>query len=184
LLNSGPITRYNEVETDRAVTDKLSDYVKAVLTSVGLNNGFAHTEIFVKDSGEPVVIEVNPRASGACGFPNRLAAMEQLLPQPALLTSVLFDDYRESTYAPPDRPHARMLALSHLSNDPLPELEPLLQRFSTVRMVHQIKHAGYMHAKPPRSVFDGVAGVLCYSDDADRLAEESEEILGQDLRGW
>jgi hypothetical protein len=184
LLNGSPIYRYAEAVTDRAITDKLGNYVKSVLTSVGLNNGFAHTEVFIRDNGEPVLIEVNPRASGALGFLNRIAAVEKLLPQPALLKSVLFEHCRESTYAPPDRLHARLLFLSHFSNEPLPELESLLQRFSTVQIVHQIKNAGYAHAKPPYALFDLVAFVLCNSDDAGRLTEESEEILLQDLKGW
>ena len=183
-IDGTSITRYAELECDQSVCEVLVDYTRSVLTSLGVHNGFGHTEVFLTADGEPVLIELNPRTSGASGFGNRLATAEHLRCQPEMLKAVLFDEFRNTDYVVPDRPRARLLTLSHFSENPLPELEPLLRQYSSVTRVQQMRPTGYRHETPPRSVLDFVALVLCRSEDHDQLMRESEEILQRDLQGW
>ncbi len=184
LVDGSPMYRYAELETSQELADVLSEYVRGVLSSVGMANGFAHTEVFVRDDGTPVLIEVNPRASGAMGLPNRLVTFEGRMSQPELLSAVLFENYRETTYVPPDCTHGRLLCLFHFSDQPLPDLVPVLERFTSVESVHQMAPTGHVHKEPPRSLLECVAMVVCRSDDPQRMVEESDEILQQDLVGW
>ncbi|HYF98327.1 MAG TPA: ATP-grasp domain-containing protein [Coxiellaceae bacterium] len=64
------------------------EYVTRVLTAVGLNNGFAHTEIFLSKKG-PRLIEVNPRLSGAEGMINRMSELVRHYSQPRALLNYL-----------------------------------------------------------------------------------------------
>lgn len=49
------------------------DYVLKVLDALELHHGLAHTELFLTEKG-PFLVEINPRISGAYGYPNKLAA--------------------------------------------------------------------------------------------------------------
>jgi len=185
LIDGTPMYRSAELVTDPVLAARVGAYVSDVLTSVGMENGFAHTELFVKSDGEPVLIEVNARASGGCGFPNRLAGSEQLPTQPELLASVLSGERRDPAFRPPARPSARLLFLYHFSDLPLPDLaHELTAEFDAVQVVAQLKPEGYVRVGAPRSVFDFVAIVLCRSDDDEKRDGESDEILRHDLKGW
>jgi len=181
--NGSPVYRSCEIVTDRNISAMLADYVRAVLDSVGLTNGFAHTEVFVKDDGEPVLIEVNPRISGGSGWVNRLAETEGLLPQPALFKAVVSGAHVGLNYVPPKQISSRILFLSHFSLDPVPDMTAALRPFETVQSVHQFKPTGYVHPAPPKSVFDVACLVLCFGDPT-QLSTESNQILSRDLEGW
>jgi len=182
-IDNVPMYRSYELITDRIVTDKLTEYIRAILDSVGLANGFAHTEIFIKADGEPVLIEVNPRISGFSGWGNRLAEAEGLPTQPALFEAVVSGGHHGTNYVPPEHISARILILSHFSNQALPALADSLQPFTSVQSVQQLKAVGYVHQQPPRSTSDFVGFVLCVGD-ANQLAEDCEQILRADLAGW
>ncbi len=184
MVDGSPIYRYAELETDRELASRVGDYVCDVLTSVGVQNGFAHTEVFVRADGEPVLIEVNPRASGAQGFANRLVPYEGRLSQPELLNAVLFEHLRDAKYVAPETRHGRMLFLFHFSQDPLPDLAEVFKRYRTVETFKQIAPTGQVHSQMPRSVFELVALAACRSDDPAQMVEESDAILAHDLAGW
>ena len=183
-IDGTAVYRYAELVCDQSLCDVLIEYARSVLTSLGVRNGFAHTEVFLTADDQPVLIELNPRTSGASGFGNRLATAEHLRCQPAMLKAVLFDEFRNTDYVVPDRPRTRFLMLSNFSENPLPELEPFLRQYSSVTRVQQMRPNGYRHEAPPRSVLDLVALVLCQSEDPDQMVRESEEILQRDLQGW
>lgn len=182
-IDNVPMYRSCEVIADRDITDRLADYVRAILDSVGLANGFAHTEIFIKDDGEPVLIEVNPRISGVSGWINRLAEAEGLTSQPALFKAVISDSHCDVNYLPPKRVSGRVLFLSHFAKQAVPELASSLQPFASVQSVQQLKPVGYVHPEPPRSTSDFVGFVLC-TGDSNQLAQDCAQILRKDLEGW
>jgi len=182
-IDNVPMYRSCEVITDRDLTKKLANYVGAILDSVGLANGFAHTEVFIKDDDEPVLIEINPRISGASGWHNRLAAAQGLPTQPELFAAVVSGERRDTNYIPPESVSARILFLSHLSTRPLADLAMSLQPFTSVQAIQQLKPVGYRHTEPPTSLSDLVGFVLC-AGDANQLAEDCAQILSADLAGW
>jgi len=51
----------------------ISEYIIKVLDTTELNNGFAHTELFVTQAQKLYLVEINPRISGASGFLNLIA---------------------------------------------------------------------------------------------------------------
>jgi biotin carboxylase len=74
ILHKGrPVYRYMEVADHRTEeAQQCIDYVKQVLSAVGLKYGLAHTEVFLTKNG-PYLVEVNPRVSGAFNLPNKMA---------------------------------------------------------------------------------------------------------------
>lgn len=183
-IDGSPIYRTSQTITDPEKSGKLTNYVRGVLDSIGLVNGFAHTEIFLKADGEPVLVEVNPRISGAAGWINKLAAAEGLTPQPALFESIAIGSDRDTNYSLPQHSSSRLLYLSHFSKRPVPDLTALLAGYRAVQSMQQLKPVGYVHPGPPRSTGDWVAMVLCSHADSHQLDRECEEILRRDLEGW
>lgn len=70
--NGQPIYRYVEVVTDKNIWMKVRLFIIKVLTALDVNNGMAHSEIFIKDNGDIKLIELNNRVSGAKGYLNKL----------------------------------------------------------------------------------------------------------------
>jgi biotin carboxylase len=184
VIDGHPMLRYNEVETDALVVGRVAEYVRGVLDAIGLDNGFAHTELFVGPDGQPLLIEVNPRVSGGSGTPNQATAMEGLLSQPDLLRAVAYDGVEPPAYSPPEHPRVRVLCLFHFSTSPLPDLRARLEAFETVRSVLLLHEPGYVHPEAPTSLVDAVAIAICQDDDPDHLADETERILERDRQGW
>ena len=179
-----PMMRYFEVETDKGIASRIADYVRAVLDSIQLCNGFTHTEVFLREDGEVVLIEVNARVSGGSGVGNQVATLDGLPSQPALLQAVLYGGRDDITYVPPTLARARALWLFHYSESPLPDLTSRLADVPAVRDVLHLRPPGWIRAEPPESIVDLVALVILYSEDSGELHEVSEYILEQDRRGW
>ncbi len=73
IINGSPVYRYTDiVKQDMPEYQEASAYVLQVLTTVGLNNGFSHTEIFLTKDG-PRLVEVNPRIAGGSGMLDKLS---------------------------------------------------------------------------------------------------------------
>ena len=85
-----PLYQYCEIECNPEILDTITSYVKKVLTTLGLNNGFGHTEIFLKKDNNPVLIELNPRISGGHGIGNQITNLAGLPTQPELLAEIAF----------------------------------------------------------------------------------------------
>ncbi|MDE5026511.1 argininosuccinate lyase, partial [Francisella tularensis subsp. holarctica] len=49
-----------ELENNKEIIAKVTEYDKIVLTKLAIRNGFALTEIFLNAENNPVLIEVNP----------------------------------------------------------------------------------------------------------------------------
>lgn len=184
FIGGHPMMRHHEIETDPVIVSRIAEYIAGVLTAIGLDNGLAHTEIFLTPGAEPVLIEVNTRVSGAHGISNMCATLEGLPSQPDLVKAVVYDGVRDLVYKVPDRPRARVLCLFHFSSSPLPDLVSSLGDDPVVRLVVPMQEPGFVHAEPPASLADAVAVVLCCAEDPDALEAASDRILAQDLRGW
>lgn len=89
-INDIPVTLGCELipETD-VLYSRIAEYVCNCLTITGFENGFAHTELFIKES-QPILIEINPRISGAYGMHNLLALTSGRESQVDLLINSIF----------------------------------------------------------------------------------------------
>ncbi len=180
---SAPIYQYDEVETSIDVTEKITLYVKQVLTALGVNHGFAHTEVFLKKDGTPVLIELNPRISGAHGMGNHLSHLAGLATQVELLAHYIFHCPLEKKQI--KAPHStRLLFLYNFKNSPLPDLHHRLRNYKTVNKIDQLVKTGYVTAKTPSSLLDTIAFIACQDDDIGLLTEEVNNILTLDKEGW
>ena len=184
FINGHPMMRCHEVETDEGIVSRIATYIEGVLTAIGLNSGLAHTEVFLTREGDPLLIEVNTRVSGAHGISNVCATLEGLNSQPALVKALVYDHVQDLPYSVPDKPRARVLCLFHFAKSPLPDLASLLHDDPAVKLVVPMREPGYVHVDPPTSLADAVAVVLCHAEDPHALEATSDRILAQDLRGW
>lgn len=79
----------NYIKPDNEIYIVLESYIREVLDAVGMENGFAHTELFVTKNGDKYLVEVNPRLSGAGGTINELAKISSGKDQIDLLSEFL-----------------------------------------------------------------------------------------------
>ncbi|MCC2624989.1 MAG: argininosuccinate lyase [Burkholderiales bacterium] len=91
FINKKPVYRYVEIVEDQKIWDMIAGYTKSCLNVIGLNNGFAHTELFRLQDGSFRLIEVNPRISGGKGIINKMATACNLKNQVDLFNEVIFN---------------------------------------------------------------------------------------------
>lgn len=184
LINNAPVICYNEIVTDIGLYEKISHYINHVLTALELSNGFAHSEIFIKSDGSPVLIEVNPRISGAQGLVNYIAELAGLPTQSEFLARYVFHKSIDQKARNKEHPCVRLLALFHFSQSAMPDFKQKLKNYKSVKLVKQLKPVGYIRHQPIYSGVDVAAFVVCYSEDFNRLSTETHQILHQDEMGW
>lgn len=182
IINDIPMYRSLEIiYPTSSQWNELIDYIKQCLTVLGLNNGFAHSELFLTNEG-PVLIEVNPRISGLKGYINELARLGGFPTQTELLAYGVFNIISSRLSKAPM--HFVMLQLFHFSYLPLPDIAQKLQKYSVVKDVKLLTEIGYIHPKMPESLIDIVAIVICGSQDEYELQQQIAQILAQDESGW
>lgn len=104
LINNTPIALSVDLLHDSTLYNLVVKYITEVLSVTGFNNGFAHTELFILENNEVVLIEINPRISGIKGFHNILAEKYGLLSQIDLLAqhvykkAFLANDQQKNSY--------------------------------------------------------------------------------------
>ncbi len=182
LVNGKPIYRYLEIEENQSILQILEDYINKVLTATGMDNGFAHSEVFIKDR-LPVLIEINSRISGALGLCNKIATLSGMPTQPELLVAVLKNTQVQKQTIQP-KINVRGLVLFNFSTQSLPDLAISLSKCKTVFEIKQIKPVGFKHCTLPVAVAEAVAFIICTSTDLELLNYEIFQILLQDERGW
>jgi biotin carboxylase len=177
---NAPMYQYDEVEKSPEMLEIIIPYVKKVLTTLGLHHGFAHTELFVRKDNSPVLIELNPRISGAHGMGNHETHLAGFPTQPELLANIIFDEPLAVK-----KPHStRLLFLYNFKNAPLPDLHHRLESYQSIDKVEQLVKTGYVAGKMPSSLLDTVAFVACQHDNPALLNQEVNEILLLDKNGW
>ena len=134
-----------------------------------------------------MLIEVNPRISGACGVINESAIQSGLSSQPQLLAETLQGKYPTHINYQNlvNKQKVYWLALFNFSDQPLPDLKDKLCHFKTIHKISQIKEVDYIRPSiTPSSLSDAVAFVICKSEDAQLLQQEVDAILELDEKGW
>jgi biotin carboxylase len=185
-INKAPMYRAIEVvpESDPHWIH-IVEYTRQCLGAIGLDNGFAHSEVIWTDAG-PVLVEVNPRVSGLKGAYNQLAKLNGLLTQPALLINSCVETLGHLRSDPVARQsrYYRILQLFHFSDQPLPDLEDALAAYSIFMKMLVFREIGFIHPRPPDSLVDLVALVICESNSIAELDVQCDSILQKDETGW
>lgn len=183
LYNGRPIYRYCELEGNRKIRQKIENYMTNVLDKTGFQNGFAHSELFLLNTDEIKLIEINPRVSGAGGMIMTMAHLSHshglidLLAKHILNCKLLHQGNNQ---------HYRLLFLSNLSHKPLTNLKSNLKQYKTVIEILQIVPDGYVvEDKNDIKLTDTCAFVLLSSNSFDEIEADTTEIFYKDdIIGW
>lgn len=174
-------SRYKLIETELNLVNKITNYIKKILTVSGFNNGFAHIEIFLrKRDQEPVLIEINPRISGIAGYCNYLAMEENLNDQIFLLKKALFEEEMPDLYIPPITNTCAQLCLFNFSLMPVNELKNKLSAYKTVKKARYLKPDTYIAQTMPYALTDAVALIICKAENKEMLLSDVKEIISID----
>ncbi|APC91009.1 MULTISPECIES: ATP-grasp domain-containing protein [Francisella] len=178
IYHGVPVTLSLELEKDTTIIAKIAEYAKLVLTKLGLRNGFAHTEIFFTAEHKPVLIELNPRISGASGALNILASCSGLDTQIEIFAQKIFN----KELAKKEKFFSKVLCLYNFSNKPLPDLSLLKLKYPSINIVDQKKPVGYTRANMLNLYkSDVVAFITLKHKNLEQLEKDYKNILALDL---
>lgn len=178
IFKGTPIPISSELEKDPAILDIITQYIKPVLTALGLENGFSHSELFLTADNKPILVELNRRVSGATGAANITAAFAG--------NNTQLDIFAEKILARniPQRQamFAKTLCLYNFTNNPLIDLNTLKSTFSSIKVVNQLKPIGYVRNHDSNlSILDIVAFMVLQNDNFEKLEKDAQQILKCDI---
>lgn len=183
FINNDLVCRYSEIVNDPALINKVSEYIYRLLNLVEFNNGFAHTEIFITPNGEIKLIEINPRISGAAGFPNKMA---QLAGRPSQVDLLLMHCFSLKLTVPQNIiNYTRLVILYNFSNRPLAKLREKLSNIPNIIEFKLLKEDSYIQKEPSDlSLFSALVFVIVGSNTYPELEKTTEKLLLQDKNNW
>lgn len=187
LINNAPIALAVDLLHDKVLFQAVESYVKQVLSITGLNNGFAHTELFIQKDNSVVLIEINPRISGIKGFHNKLAEQYGLCSQIDLLAQKIFGKSQKKQFSSGFLYHQVLFFYNH-NGLIMPDLEKKLQHTINSSHVHyfleQFISAGTKVNPNVSSLDDLKALALLSSLDQHVLTIATKQALALDFTGW
>lgn len=159
-----------------------TEYVLKVLDITGFNNGFAHTEVFMTENG-PLLLEINPRISGASGYIQKITRLVYGWSQPDLLadalscSSPLYRDYTLHSYG-------IMVYLNNWQeNHQLSELKlSLLQGLPSFQETTMLFPVGVL-VNPPVNLLQTIAFVLLHHPDRQVVEKDFRQIMAWEKAG-
>jgi predicted ATP-grasp superfamily ATP-dependent carboligase len=174
LHQRNPICLYSELApSDHPEAAACIDYTKKVLSAVGLENGFGHTEVMYTEKG-PVLIEVNPRISGANGYVNKLFQACGLPAQIDLLIAACknlpIPIIKNSRYG------RRVCLQNYIERAINPLNLPLLNELSSFVEADMLKQPG-THLSKPETLADTVAFVLLAHSNQQQVLQDHQQLL-------
>lgn len=181
VFNGGPIYNSLKLENNLLIRSKITRYVSNVLTALGVQNGFAHTEVFLSNN-EVVLIEVNMRVSGAKGVPQRMINISGGKNQ---IDSFLLDICNIPLHNLSNN-QVEVLFLYAMNDTTAPDLKAqLLNNKSIIHIEQLVEPSTVIEKKKNYSVLDIMAFVILVGDSTDELKRQCKYILEKDrLLGW
>ena len=174
--NNFPVYRYVEFVSPESEEFKIcSDFVKKVLKSIDLKNGFAHTELFLTETG-PKLIEVNPRISGAAGFINKMTQECLDLSQPKALADFLIDN--QLSQSPLKHKKYGRIAIVNNWKKQYKIQELKVEKFSQLSSYCEhlvLKSVGTLMDEP-KTLFDSVVYILLTNENLEQLLKDYETL--------
>jgi biotin carboxylase len=187
LTDNTPIYQYAEIVKDQQTIEKLTIYTREVLTALGNNFGFGHTEIKIntKDN-KPVLIEFNPRISGGGGIGNIICKYADLNSQPELLNIILTNPAAAVNLEKIINPqhNCMWIILFNWSGKHVPDISAKLNQFKTVVFIKQLKFGDVPTPNLSTHLLSTMGIVILSSDDLALLRNDINQILTIDKLGW
>jgi ATP-grasp domain len=173
------LIQFAQVVTDTNISKAIQSYTISVLNVAEFQFGFAHTEVFLTATG-PVLCEINPRISGASGYPNFLNMHHGLPTQPQLLLAALHQTIiTKRQYMP-----TVWVVLYHYSLLPLGDIERMLEAFQPIQVKMFVENKNFQRTYLPTNFIDAIACVILGHADPSILEKSLSAIIEQDKKGW
>lgn len=174
LYDVNPICLYSEmIPATHPEAEACVAYAKQALTAIGLKNGFAHTEIMLTARG-PILIEINPRISGANGYVNKLFQACNL---PAQVDLLIASCKKTPVPRPNSAYYGRRVCLQNYTQRIINPLNlPLLRELSSFIEAHMLQQPGALLSKP-ETLKDTVAFVLLAHEDKTQVLRDYQTLL-------
>lgn len=186
--NNIPVYQYAEIVNDQHIIEQLIKYTNEVLTALGNNNGFAHTEIKInKKDNKPVLIEVNPRISGAQGVVNQICHFANLYSQVELLDLALStpENLTNLNYSVKPNQYNMWISLFNWSGKNVPaDISEKLKSLKTVVFINQIKSGVITKPNINTHLFSVMCLLILSSDNFELIQQELAIIQNYDNHGW
>ncbi len=184
LTSGSPINRYAEMIDPEELSAKICiEYVLEVLSALGLQNGFAHTEVMLTANG-PRLIEVNPRISGAHGTSNKLFQLCGFSSQVALLVASCQNQLVSPQSSVSKGQYGRKVYLQNREEQR--KLQPLnkelLATLPSFVEATMLKTPG-MCVSLPKTLMDTIAFVLLVNKDDKQLIADHQKITEWESAG-
>lgn len=174
IIQNSPVCLYAEsISSDSDEAQQSMQYVKHVLTAVGLKNGFGHTELMLTEKG-PYLIEINPRVSGAYGFHQKLFQSCGFNTQiDYLIASCQSENMPESN----NTRYGRNVYLYNFKERAINELNMmLLQSLPSFKEAIMIKAPATI-VSTPRTLTDAVGFALLIHNDRRQVEVDFEQLF-------
>lgn len=169
-----------EVECDLERIKLISDYVKQVLDATEFRNGFAHIECFYNHNNT-VLIEINPRVSGAKGMVHMVAKHFGQQTQLEIMFNKVFNLVIDNTNS---KKFARSLVLYNGGANIMPDLNSLSLEKYGIEFVNQLIPTGQMSNFNITKLGDAAAFVIVSATSRNELEQRINDIIKIDNHGW
>ncbi len=177
LIHNIPVLRYSEVVTDTELWHQCTNFVASVMDATGLQNGFAHTEIFKLNDGSFRLIEINPRISGGSGFANQVAQLSGLDSQIDLLAQYLTTRLVNKKTVDNIHCFVRRLYLFNWNQQPLKNPAALLNKIESLYTYKLLRDIGTINNNSQKNVLNIDAFVVLCSQNRDQIEKDSQTIF-------
>lgn len=181
LINGFPKYISWEVEHDIDKLEKISHYVKNILNATNFKNGFAHIECFYTECNDVVLIEINPRISGAKGCMHLTANASGNLSQIDIMLSKIFDVHTPIIM---NDKYVRVVLLYNGGYNLMPDLNKKGLLYSGVVYVAQNIQPGCFSHEIVTSLADAAGFVIVEAGTLEQLEERVSLIQDLDNLAW
>lgn len=181
VINGFPRYISFKVETNQIKIEKISKYVIDVLNATEFKNGFAHIECFYTKSDEVVLVEINPRISGARGSCHKVAHYSGQQSQIDIMVSLIFGNLKNIIFY--DK-FAIAIFLYNGGRNIMLDLNKLpLDKYGVVSVVQFIPE-GQFSSEFISKVNDAAALMILIADTEKELEERTSLIQKMDDKSW
>lgn len=167
-------------EYDEQILTLIHDYISNALDAIEFNNGFAHSEIFLTTNLQPILIEVNPRISGASGT---ILAMQNIAGNQNQI-DVFLNQIFNIQQKPEQKYLVKCLCLYNGGANKMPDLTDTLIGKYGVSHIVQIIPPGALSRGITSDLSSISAYVIIKETCLERLEQNATTIRNLDNSGW
>ena len=172
LVNNVPMALYSILCTDEKLIKKIVKYITQCLDILGIENGFAHSDLFVLPNGELKLVELNARIAGVKGASNILATLSGRHSQMDLLLNHLYHKGNNNVHVIKDQTFVRI----NIYNQKIFN-SPKLKTFVTIKKIVQFPSHAVQKPHSQISLTDVKGFIICAHADKKLLQHEINAML-------